>query len=100
MGSDDPQAADRVGTLRRPHGVMAALLAEIEQAHPAASLPPEAERPWYAQWEAWLGHPPRRSLPPVCIILVLENLAGHLSYYLVRWFFDHGVMPLYTPVGG
>jgi transposase len=34
------------------------------------------------------------------IVLVLDNLAGHLSYDLVRWFFDHGVMPLYTPVGG
>ncbi|MGZ6368760.1 MAG: hypothetical protein ACXWPS_22740 [Ktedonobacteraceae bacterium] len=32
-------------------------------------------------------------------MLVLDNLAGHLSYDLVRWFFDHGVMPLYTPVG-
>jgi len=33
-------------------------------------------------------------------VLVLDNLAGHLSYDLVRWFFDHGVMPLYTTVGG
>jgi transposase len=24
----------------------------------------------------------------------------HLSYDLVQWFFEHGVMPLYTPVGG
>lgn len=38
--------------------------------------------------------------PPLRIVLVLDNLAGHLSYDLVRWFFDHGVMPLYTPVGG
>jgi hypothetical protein len=34
------------------------------------------------------------------IVLVLDHLAGHLSYDLVRWFCDHGVMPLYTPVGG
>ena len=33
-------------------------------------------------------------------MLVLDNLAGHLSYDLVQWFFEHGVMPLYTPVGG
>jgi hypothetical protein len=38
--------------------------------------------------------------PPLRIVLVLDNLAGHLSYDLVRWFFDHGVMPLYTAVGG
>jgi hypothetical protein len=30
----------------------------------------------------------------------LDNLAGHLSCDLVQWFFEHGVMPLYTPIGG
>lgn len=76
------------------------MLTEIEQKHPAEALPPEAERPWYAQWEAWLDHPPRTPKPPLRIVLVLDNLAGHLSYDLVQWFFAHGVMPLYTPVGG
>jgi len=79
---------------------LSTLLAEIEQEHPAAALPPEAERPRCAQWETWLGHPPRTPKPPLRIVLVLDNLAGHLSYDLVRWLFDHGVMPLYTPVGG
>ncbi len=79
---------------------LSAVLAEIEKEHPAEALPPEAERPWYAQWEAWLGHPPRTPKPPLRIVLVLDNLAGHLSYDLVRWFFEHGVMPLYTPIGG
>jgi hypothetical protein len=76
------------------------VLAEIEQKHPQAELPPEAERPPCARWETWLGYPPRRPYPPLRIILVLDNLAGHLSYDLVRWFFEHGVMPLYTPIGG
>jgi hypothetical protein len=77
------------------------VLAEIEKRQPAETLPPEAERPLCAQWETWLGHPPRNtSLPPLRIILVLDNLAGHLSYDLVGWFFEHGVMPLYTPIGG
>lgn len=31
MGSEDERAAERMGTLARPHAVMAALLAEIEQ---------------------------------------------------------------------
>lgn len=77
-----------------------AVLAEIEKRHPAEDLPPEAQRPLAAQWETWLGHPPRRPLPPLRIILVLDNLAGHLSYELVGWFFEHGVMPLSPPVGG
>jgi hypothetical protein len=80
---------------------LAVMLATIEKAHPRAELPPEAERPRYAQWETWLGHPPRgKPLPPLRILLVLDNLAGHLSYDLVQWFFEHGVMPLYTPIGG
>jgi hypothetical protein len=76
------------------------LLAELEKKQPAESLPPEAERPHSARWETWLGHPLRSPKPPLRIILVLDNLAGHLSYDLVGWFFEHGVMPLYTPVGG
>ena len=79
---------------------ISAVLAEIEQEQPAAPLPPEAERARCAQWETWLGHPPRTPKPPLRIVLVLDNLAGHLSYELVEWFFAHGVMPLYTPVGG
>ncbi len=78
---------------------LAEVLAEIEKAHPRAELPPEAERPLCARWETWLGYAPRSSEPPLRIVLVLDNLAGHLSYDLVRWFFAHGVMPLYTPVG-
>lgn len=76
------------------------VLAEIEKQYPRAELPPEAERPACARWETWLGYPPRSVEPPLRIVLVLDNLAGHLSYDLVRWFFDHGVMPLYTPIGG
>ena len=73
---------------------LAQVLAEIEKKQPAQTLPPEAERPACAQWETWLGHPPCRPLPPLRILLILDNLAGHLSHELVRWFFDHGVMPL------
>jgi hypothetical protein len=79
---------------------LSVILTEIEKKQPLASLPPEEERPLYARWETWLGHPQGRPLPPLRIVLVLDNLAGHLSYDLVGWLFDHGVMPLYTPVGG
>jgi transposase len=75
-------------------------LAELAEKHPQAELPPEAQRPAGARWETWLGHPPRNPEPPLRIVLVLDNLAGHLSYDLVRWLFEHGVMPLYTPIGG
>jgi hypothetical protein len=80
---------------------LSAVLAELEKKQPQESLPPEEERPRAAQWKTWLW--PQESaqgLPPLRIILVMDNLAGHLSYDLVRWLFQHGVMPLYTPVGG
>ena len=61
---------------------------------------PEAQRPPLARWETWLGHTPREPLPPLRLLLVWDNLAGHLSWAIVRWLFAHGVMPLYTPLGG
>lgn len=80
---------------------LAAVLAEIEQQHPAETLPAEEQRPPAAQWRTWLWpHESAAGLPPLRIILVLDNLAGHLSPDLLGWFFHHGVMPLYTPVGG
>ncbi len=75
---------------------------ELEQV--LAALPvvttPEPERPLLAQWANWLGHPPREPLPPLRLILVWDNLAGHLSYSMVRWLFQHGVLPLNTPLSG
>jgi hypothetical protein len=81
-------------------GQLTELLAQIEKEHPRATLPPEAARPLYAQWETWLGHPPRGPLPPLRIILIWDNLAGHLTPDLVGWLFEHGVLPLYTPLSG
>jgi hypothetical protein len=34
------------------------------------------------------------------LLLVLDNLAGHKTPAFVGWLFAHGVMPLYTPLGG
>src|SRR4051794_6367014 len=38
--------------------------------------------------------------PPLRMLLVLDNLAGHKTPEFVCWLFEHGIMPLYTPVGG
>ena len=82
-------------------GELSAILAEIEKEHPAEALPPEAERPHAAQWKTWLWpHESAEGLPPLRMLLVMDNLAGHLTPDLVVWLFHHGVMPLYTPVGG
>ncbi|MCL4543757.1 MAG: transposase [Chloroflexi bacterium] len=74
-------------------------LAQVLAALPAVEAV-EAERPALAQWQTWLGHPPITSLPPLRAVLVWDNLAGHLSWSIVRWLFQHGAMPLYTPLSG
>jgi hypothetical protein len=56
-------------------------------------------------WERWQeGLTVRITLPPVLpplrLLLILDNLVGHLTPALVLWFFAHGIMPLYTPLGG
>lgn len=74
-----------------------------------ATLPP-AQTPadpgsLLASWERWqqgLTVKPTLAddLPPLRMLLVLDNLAGHKTPELVRWLFAHGIMPLYTPLGG
>jgi hypothetical protein len=91
------------GVTTTPNAVLHPWLPE-ELSQVLAALPevtvPEAERPELAQWAMWLGHQPRAPLPPLRLILVWDNLAGHLSWSIVTWLFEHGVMPLYTPISG
>jgi len=81
------------------HPWVQAELTPILAALPAAPVA-EADRPLAARWVTWLGHEPRDPLPPLRLILVWDNLAGHLSWPIVAWLFQHGVMPLYTPLSG
>jgi hypothetical protein len=74
---------------------LTALLATL----PAVTTP-EEERPEAARWTTWLGREPREPLPPLRLILIWDNLAGHLSWSIMHWLFEHGVMPLYTPLSG
>jgi hypothetical protein len=81
------------------HPWLQAELSQVLTALPAVTTP-EAERPAAAQWATWLGHEPRAPLPPLRLLLIWDNLAGHLSWAIVEWLFQHGVMPLYTPLSG
>jgi hypothetical protein len=40
------------------------------------------------------------TLPPLRMRLIMDNLAGHKTPELVQWRFAHGIVPLYTPLGG
>jgi len=78
-------------------------LAEVLAAMPGP--PCEPVTGWRAAWERWqegLSVKPTllEELPPLRMLLVLDNPAGHKTPEFVCWLFAHGIMPLYTPVGG
>jgi len=91
------------GVTHAPNAVLHPWL-QTELTPVLASLPmptrPEAERPPLAQWATWLGHEPTEPLPPLRLILVWDNLAGHHSEAIVRWLHQQGILPLYTPISG
>ena len=77
------------------------ILKPILQREAEVGRPAESERPLGARWRTWLwSHENDEGLPPLRILLVWDNLAGHLSHDLFPWLFQHGIMPLYTPLGG
>lgn len=70
-------------------------------------LPAEAAAAQAARsfWEAWqtglrVRFTLSAELPPLRVLLVLDNLTGHKTPALVCWLMAHGIMPLYTPLGG
>ncbi len=71
------------------------ILAELPEPAPSSNAPGSP-----TDWDTWLGHVPSEPLPPLRMLLVWDNLAGHLSTSIVTWLFAHGVMPLYTPLSG
>ncbi len=81
------------------HPWLQAELTEVLARLPTPTLP-EAEHPPLARWATWLGHEPTEPLPPLRLILIWDNLAGHLSWSIVRWLCRQGVLPLYTPLSG
>ncbi len=62
----------------------------------------EANRQAWTRWQEGLTVRITlpQALPPLRMLLVWDNLAGHLTPSLVLWLFAHGIMPLYTPLGG
>jgi hypothetical protein len=88
------------------HGWLKRELSAIVKTLPEAASPeqtdPRAVRTAWQRWQAGLSVKPTLSehLPPLRMLLVLDNLAGHKTPELVLWLFAHGIMPLYTPLGG
>ena len=85
------------------HPWLEAELTAILATLPEPPAQTEAER--RSAWEHWqqgltstFTLPDR--LPPLRMLLVLDNLSGHKTPALVLWLVEHGVMPLYTPLSG
>jgi hypothetical protein len=95
------------GVTRCPNAVLhpwlkrelAAILAGMPKPEAVAEAVPR--RSW-ERWQEGLTIKPTllAELPPLRMLLVLDNLAGHKTPAFVCWLFAHGIMPLYTPVGG
>src|SRR5262245_35766153 len=86
------------------HGWLKQELTAILGTLPAAAALPDAGA-LRASWERWqqgLTVRPTlaQRLPPLRMLLVLDNLAGHKTPEFVLWLFAHGIMPLYTPLSG
>ena len=76
------------------------ILASLAQ--PLLVLEPEANRALWEMWFEGLSVRPTlpAELPPLRMLLIIDNLKGHKSPDWVQWLFEHGIIPLYTPLGG
>jgi hypothetical protein len=69
---------------------------------PTTEMDPAIIHEMWAEWYEGLSAPPPLpdDLPPLRMLLVQDNLAGHKSSNLVQWCFSQGIALLYTPLGG
>ena len=74
---------------------MAAILDALPP--PAVGAPERAAGawPWDETTRRWAA-----TVPPVRLLLIWDNLAGHHSGQLVTWLLERGIWPLVTPLGG
>jgi hypothetical protein len=66
------------------------------------TLGTEANRYLWQTWQTGLSAPIvlPENLPPLRMLLIWDNLRGHHTPIFVSWLIEHGIMPLYTPIGG
>jgi DDE superfamily endonuclease len=97
------------GVLSAPNAVlhpwlkdhMLSVLAELDREPLPVRVPLPEGHVLMRTWEHWWWSYERPKPPPALrLILIWDNLKGHLSYDLVRWLLQHGIFPLYTPISG
>jgi hypothetical protein len=88
---------------RTPNAVLHPWLEQQLTAILAACPPPPAVPVPGTRWADWRlpgAAPLPVALPPVRLLLVWDNLAGHHTPAMVQWCYEHGILPLYTPLAG
>ena len=78
-------------------------LSQILQTLPSLKeLDAETNRKLWEMWQEGLSVPISlpQTLPALRMLLIWDNLRGHLTTDMVLWLFEHGILPLYTPLGG
>ena len=86
----------------RAAGLKDELLAILATLPEPDVFPPEENRRCWQRWQEGLTIRITlpQDLPPVRRLLVWNNLTGHHTPDFVLWLFAHGIMPLFTPLGG
>jgi hypothetical protein len=81
-------------------GQLTEILVQLPEATPV--LDTETMRQVWQRWQAGLTvrFTLPEQLPPLRMLLVWDNLAGHKTPEMVLWLVAHGIMPLYTPLSG
>jgi hypothetical protein len=81
--------------------LQAELTAILATLPPVAAIDPLAPGRRWSDWD-WHDDAPTKdaTLPPVRLLLVWDNLAGHKTPAFVQWCWDRGILLLYTPLGG
>jgi DDE superfamily endonuclease len=74
---------------------LTAILAELPPPDPAA--PGRRAAAWEWRERSLWG---LADLPPIRLLLVWDNLAGHQTPELLNWLVGQGIRPLFTPLGG
>jgi hypothetical protein len=84
------------------HGWLKRELSGVRSGFPDPPPTAEASRAAWQRWQVGLTVriPLPEELPPLRMLLVLDNLAGHKTPEFVLWLFAQGIMPLYTPLSG
>jgi hypothetical protein len=80
---------------------LTAILADLPE--PTLVSDERANRAFWESWREGVSVKPTllsADLPPLRMLLILDNLAGHHTPEFVLWLFRQGILPLYTPLGG